>query len=713
MASSKLIHWHWFKPLRGELKVFNSLIVTTLFDDLDLVRADLFRYLISRGYGHPQDKDSAGSEDDDMSDEGTDDLLPSGSRERHDAGSNPNSSVAAASSASSSGNANNASSSSSSTSSAFASTSSGTTPAIPSTSGGTHRLEFFIGEHMLPYDMTVYQAVQQFGGAPTLDVSDSDSDNRSSGSSAAAAAAAAMGGGGIYGSPGIWARIHTIYYRPAVDKDAITTTSTGTTSKHKSDGKKGTKGSSKQSKRKAPPDELWNEGKPPERAGPLDSFLVDQLPKTTSSSSGLNDPSLDVLCLLRALHALNRYWGSLYAVTYYHPVISTAEFVNPKLTAKVNRQLQDPIIIMTSNLPAWLKDLASACPFLFPFETRQLLFYVTSFDRDRALLRLLDSAPELGASDAGQERVTPDLERKKRVISRENLSGQAEMIMAELAHSRSLLEIQYENEVGTGLGPTLEFYTLVSKELQRADLSLWKGDAVRIGGSGGIGGSEDVMDSDDNGGADGDEDEECLEYVYSSTGLYPLPLARNAKSGARTRLRAKFIFLGKFIAKAVLDNRMVDLPFSRPFYQWLLREETTFGTRDLLHIDPTIAGTVSQLEGLARKKRRSENDERLPAQERRARLDALTVDGCPVEDLGLDFTLPGYPDIELRRGGKDMCVTLDNLQQYVRLVSHWLLVEGVATQMEAVREGFESVFPLSTLKMFYPDELDQVLFLNR
>ena len=58
--------------------------------------------------------------------------------------------------------------------------------------------------------------------------------------------------------------------------------------------------------------------------------------------------------------------------------------------------------------------------------------------------------------------------------------------------------------------------------------------------------------------------------------------------------------------------------------------------------------------------------------------------------------------------GKDINVTLDNLGQYVRLVSHWLLVEGVSTQMEAVKEGFESVFPVSTLQMFYPEELDQI-----
>ena len=103
----------------------------------------------------------------------------------------------------------------------------------------------------------------------------------------------------------------------------------------------------------------------------------------------------------------------------------------------------------------------------------------------------------------------------------------------------------------------------------------------------------------------------CIEYVHSDTGLYPLPLARNAKSSHRTKMKNKFQFLGKFIAKAVLDNRMVDLPFSQPFYQWLLKEDATLSTRDLLNIDPTIANTVSQLEGIVRKKRRLEEDDKV------------------------------------------------------------------------------------------------------
>ena len=31
-------------------------------------------------------------------------------------------------------------------------------------------------------------------------------------------------------------------------------------------------------------------------------------------------------------------------------------------------------------------------------------------------------------------------------------------------------------------------------------------------------------------------------------------------------------------------------------------------------------------------------------------IEKITLDGCPVEDLGLDFTLPGYPNIELKKG---------------------------------------------------------------
>jgi E3 ubiquitin-protein ligase TRIP12 len=38
---------------------------------------------------------------------------------------------------------------------------------------------------------------------------------------------------------------------------------------------------------------------------------------------------------------------------------------------------------------------------------------------------------------------------------------------------RSQLEVEYFGEVGVGLGPTLEFWTLVSREMQRQSAGLW------------------------------------------------------------------------------------------------------------------------------------------------------------------------------------------------------------------------------------------------
>ena len=46
------------------------------------------------------------------------------------------------------------------------------------------------------------------------------------------------------------------------------------------------------------------------------------------------------------------------------------------------------------------------------------------------------------------------------------------------------------------------------------------------------------------------------------------------------------------------------------------------------------------------------------------------MDGCSIEDLGLDFVLPGYPSIELKKGGKDIAVTLHNLEEYLKVGTH-------------------------------------------
>ncbi|RXM36838.1 E3 ubiquitin-protein ligase TRIP12 [Acipenser ruthenus] len=432
-------------------------------------------------------------------------------------------------------------------------------------------------------------------------------------------------------------------------------------------------------------DELWHDGVCPTVANPLENYLISVPPENIT----FEDPSLDVILLLRVLQSVSRYWFYLYDNATCKEIIPTSEFINSKLTAKANRQLQDPLVIMTGNIPPWLTELGKTCPFFFPFDTRQMLFYVTAFDRDRAMQRLLDTNPEINQSDSQDSRVAPRLDRKKRTINREELLKQAESVMQDLGSSRAMLEIQYENEVGTGLGPTLEFYALVSQELQRSDLGLWRGEEVAL--------------SNPKGSQEG------TKYVFNSRGLFAVPFGRTTKPAHIAKIKMKFRFLGKLMAKAIMDFRLLDLPLGLPFYKWMLRHESSVSSHDLINIDPGVAKSIHHLEDIIRQKKKLEQDRTQSRESLQQSLESLNMNGCSVEDLGLDFTLPGFPNIELKKGGKDVPVNIHNLEEYLRLVVYWTLNEGVSRQFESFREGFESVFPLQHLQYFYPEELDQLL----
>ncbi|XP_070173831.1 E3 ubiquitin-protein ligase TRIP12-like isoform X3 [Littorina saxatilis] len=585
-------------------------------DPLALVQA-IERYLVMRGYGHTKDGDDDISDDDNSDDEMEDSM------------------------------------------------------AAMFISQGTvrHRLEFLIGDRVLPYNMTVYQAIRQFTPPSDRDPTDTDQDSDNP-----------------LGHTGIWVQTHTIWYRPASDQDSGTATSPKKTKSESKSSRSSKKKGRKVSLGSNSSNESLYSGSPcPITVPILTTYLTDRLPAFVT----VTDASLDTIALLRVLHAINRHWASLYDVSFFaQPLLSSTEYLSSKLTAKATRQLQDPLIIMTGNLPCWLSQIGNAAPFLFPFDTRQLLFFATAFDRDRAMMRLQQDTTGDSTSHEN-ERVAPRLDRRrvKRTVSRLDLMKQAEKVMDELGNSKALLEIGYENEVGTGLGPTLEFYALVSKELQRADLELWKGEQVQMS-------SQTEPDSK-------------VDYIHTSKGLFPAPLARNAKAAIVNKVKAKFKFLGKFMAKALMDSRMIDVPLSPTFYKWLLNQEHSLNSADLHHIDPVMARSFQTLEAILHHKKHIYADQSHTEESRQLALDSLTLDGVSIEDLDLYFVLPGTT-IELKKGGKDCQVTLHNLQEYLQLVIHWSLVEGVTRQFEAFREGFESVFPLSTLQCFYPEELEQL-----
>ena len=112
----------------------------------------------------------------------------------------------------------------------------------------------------------------------------------------------------------------------------------------------------------------------------------------------------------------------------------------------------------------------------------------------------------------------------------------------------------------------------------------------------------------------------------------------------------------------------MDLPFSLTFYRWLLSEEHTITLEDLVHVNPDLYRYFSKLQDVVRKKEMLERDQNLRPSERLQLIDQLDLDGCRIADLGLYFQLPGYSNVELKKGGSDSCVTIHNLDQYIKVI---------------------------------------------
>lgn len=188
--------------------------------------------------------------------------------------------------------------------------------------------------------------------------------------------------------------------------------------------------------------------------------------------------------------------------------------------------------------------------------------------------------------------------------------------------------------MGTGLGPTLEFYALVSSELQRSDLNLWNesdsykrqsshisdviktninnmettqsttmttttNDATMTTTTGtnrmqtrhdsslnmlieqqnehhqltssglfNIDSSMLIQSVDQETYSSNQllqtsqsNNHSQISFVNPPNGLFPLPFGKSAKLSHTSKIKTKFRFLGKFIAKAIMDSRMVSVFF--------------------------------------------------------------------------------------------------------------------------------------------------------
>jgi E3 ubiquitin-protein ligase TRIP12 len=422
---------------------------------------------------------------------------------------------------------------------------------------------------------------------------------------------------------------------------------------------------------------------------PAESNALTPPPESKSESSGMplslgkNAVTSGILRLLSILHGLNSNLDDVISDNREQLKVNAeplSQFVNTKLTAKLNRQLEEPLIVASNCLPSWSEDLARLYPFLFPFETRHLFLQSTSFGYSRSMTRWQNAQP---TSDPRHDRHRDErpflgrLQRQKVRISRSRILESAMKVMHLYGHSPSILEVEYFDEVGTGLGPTLEFYSTVSREFSKKKLKLWR----------------------ENESNEGDE------YAFGTRGLFPAPMsADQAETENGKKVIELFRVLGKFVARSMLDSRIIDVSFNPTFFRVDDGSAVAPSLGAIKSVDHDLAKSLKFLKQFADVKKGVDQDGSLTPSQKVDALQNIVIQDCRVEDLGLDFTLPGYP-IELVKNGGETNVTIENVETYIDKVLDFTLGSGVHRQAEAFRAGFSEVFPYSALKAFTPDEL--------
>ncbi|TMX01991.1 hypothetical protein EJD97_022915 [Solanum chilense] len=536
------------------------------------------------------------------------------------------------------------------------------------------RLVFSAGGKQLNRHLTIYQAIQR------QVVLDEDDEER-------------YGGTDFPSSDGsrLWGDIYTITYQ-RVDSQAERST--------KGDGSStSTKSNKASSSASASADPSLHQ------ASLLDSILQGELPCDMEKSNS----TYNILALLRVVEGLNQLAPRLHVQSVIDDFsegkilsldelnttgvkIPSEEFVNSKLTPKLARQIQDALALCSGSLPSWCSQLTRSCPFLFPFETRRQYFYSTAFGLSRALYRLQQQQGADGNGSTNEREVRVGrLQRQKVRVSRNRILDSAAKVMEMYSSQKAVLEVEYFGEVGTGLGPTLEFYTLLSRDLQKVGLRMWRTSSSSSEHSMEVGVDEKLSGGD-------------KELVQAPLGLFPRPWSSTVETADGNhfpKVIEYFRLLGRVMAKALQDGRLLDLPLSTAFYKLVLGQELDL--YDILSFDAELGKTLQELQALVSRK---QNLESIGGQGQE-NINDLHFRGIPVEDLCLDFTLPGYPEYVLKAGNEN--VDLCNLEEYVTLVVDATVRTGIGRQMEAFRSGFNQVFEISALQIFSSTELDYLL----
>ena len=145
-----------------------------------------------------------------------------------------------------------------------------------------------------------------------------------------------------------------------------------------------------------------------------------------------------------------------------------------------------------------------------------------------------------------------------------------------------------------------------------------------------------------------------------------------------------FKFIGHIIAKAIFDNKFLDCYFTRAFYKHILGVPVKY--TDMESVDNEFfKNLVSILE---------------------SDIDQLGVDLCFSIDIN-EFGVTQSRD--LKPNGRNLKVTNENKNEYVRLVCQEKMIGSIRQQVSAFLQGFYEIIPKSLISIFNEQELELLI----
>ena len=340
-------------------------------------------------------------------------------------------------------------------------------------------------------------------------------------------------------------------------------------------------------------------------------------------------------------------------------------FINPKVTLLISKASRDGYSVSRQSVPSWCRNLSLDFNYLTKFNSRHLLFKV-SFDPKRSLINLQNYLKSNDSYYSNEHQITLEKSmRLKVIVERNKIIESAYKILNDPITSKfaGFLEFEFNGEIGNGLGPTLEYFSLVIEEFKK-DKSLW--------------------------------------YKTTDNSFYPNIGINDDKIAIE-----KFKLLGFIIGRALYDDRLLDIPLSRIFWDVVLFRAISI--ENIKIIDNDLGKTIFDLNNLVNEKRK------FVEEKKKSNLNYTDDDlennilynGSKLSDLDIYFTFPGNDSIKLKENGDNIKLTILNIEEYIMLIYNCLFIQGIDNLIDSFREGFNIIFDINSIKCFKSSEIEE------